>query len=383
MSSFIIPRLVHHGLGSLEKLKEVRAKKAVIVTGGASMRKHGFLDRAIGILRSASISASVFEGVEADPSFATVTRGTAVLGDEQPDLVIGLGGCSAIDAAKIMWVFYEHPDAKPGDVIPPFSIKPLRNKASFVAIPSTSGTGTEVTCAAVITDREKGVKYPIVSYELTPDIAIVDGELCASMPPNVTANTGLDALSHAIEAFVAAGADSYTDMLASAAARAIFESLPVAYQTPSDLAARQAVHDASCWAGMAFTNAFLGIVHGLSHQLGATFGIPHGRANAILMPNVIRYNSSETGKYSGIAPVAGRRSAAELAVAVEELRRSVGIEDSLKAYGIPAARFDAKVELMAENALRDACTGANPRKPNLDEAKRLLRFCFEGEPVDF
>ena len=202
MGSFIIPRKTFYGIGSIENLKEVKGKKAIIVTGNGSMKKAGYLDKAINILKVAGIDSVVFDGVEADPSIETVMKGVKAFNKEQPDIIIGLGGCSAIDAAKTMWVFYEYPDTKFEDIIPPFNIKPLRNKARFVAIPSTSGTGTEVTCVAVITDRNKGVKYPIVSYEICPDIAIVDGDLCKTMPPNVTANTGIDALSHDCEAFV-------------------------------------------------------------------------------------------------------------------------------------------------------------------------------------
>ncbi|CAK8710466.1 hypothetical protein GKODMF_00310 [Candidatus Electrothrix gigas] len=298
---FVVPRITYHGIGTLEKLKEMDGSKAFIVTGGSSMKQSGAFDKAQAFLREAGITSSVFEGVEPDPSIETVMQGAEKMKQEQPDLIIGLGGCSAIDAAKAMWGFYEHPESTLEDIIPPFSMKPLRKKAKFIAVPSTSGTGTEVTCVSVITDREKGVKHPLVSYELTPDVAIVDGEICASMPPDVTAHTGLDALAHNTEAYVSSLSDPYTDPLVKQSIEMIFKYLPVAYKEPNNLEARQAMHDASCLAGIAFTNALLGIVHAMAHQLGGMFGIPHGCANAILMPNVVRYNSSATKKYEDLA----------------------------------------------------------------------------------
>ena len=281
MAQFIVPREIYHGIGTIEKLAGVKGKKAVIVTGEGAMVKTGVVEKVKQILLKSGIQSATFTGVEPDPSIETVFKGVEMFNAEQPDIIIGLGGCSAIDAAKCMWVFYEYPQTKFEDIIPPFTIKPLRNKAIFIAIPSTSGTGTEVTCVSVITDRAKGVKYPIVSYELTPDIAIVDGEICVSMPPHVTAYTGLDALAHNVEAYVAALADVYTDALALKSVELIFKYLPEAYKNGKNLDARQAMHDASCLAGMSFTNAILGIVHSMAHQLGGMYGIPHGCANAI------------------------------------------------------------------------------------------------------
>ncbi len=383
MASFIIPRIVYHGLGSLEKLKEIPGKKAVIVIGEGSMKNSGYLEKTKAILHGAGIESATFEGVEPDPSFETVMKGAAFFRQEKPDVILGLGGCSAIDAAKAMWVFYEYPEAKPEDIIPPFSIKPLRKKAIFVAIPSTSGTGTEVTCVSVITNRTKGVKYPIVSYEITPDYAIVDGELCQGMPPHVTANTGMDALAHDVEAFVTSLANVYTDCLAKASIQSIFANLPQAYREPNNLQARQAMHDASCMAGMSFTNALLGIVHSMAHQLGGMFGIPHGRANALLMPNVIRFNSKVTQKYSELANLVGQKSAHEFAIEVEKLRKSVGIEDNLRQYGLKKEDFDAKLDEISLNAFNDPCTGVNPRKPTVEEIKKIYQFCYLGEHVNF
>jgi len=383
MSSFIVPRKTYHGPGSLENLKEVEGQKAVIVTGGGSMKRFGFLDKTINFLKEAGISSVVFEGVEADPSVETVMKGVDLFNRENPDLIIGLGGCSAIDAAKAMWVFYEYPEATFEEIIQPFTIKPLRNKARFVAIPSTSGTGTEATCVAVITDTSKGIKYPLVSYEICPDIAIVDGELAKSMPPNVTADTGMDALSHDVEAAVAALATPYTDALAVDSVRMIFKNLPRAFKDGNDMEARQAMHDASCLAGMAFSNAILGIVHSIAHQLGGMFGIPHGRANAILMPNVIRFNSRDTNKYGRLAQTLGKETAEELARDIEGLRQDVGIEDSFKAYGLDPKVWEEKLDTMVQNAMDDPFSGTNPRKPTLEEMKKVLEYCFNGEVVDF
>lgn len=382
MSAFIIPRKTYHGLGSLENLKTVEGRKAVIVTGSGSMKKFGFLDKTVSLLREAGIDSAVFEGVEADPSVETVLRGVEFFNRENPDLIIGLGGCSAIDAAKAMWVFYEYPEATFEEIIKPFTIKPLRNKARFVAIPSTSGTGTEATCATIITDTCKGTKYPIVSYELTPDIAIVDGELAKSMPPNVTADTGMDALSHDVEAFVAALASPYTDALALDSVRLVFENLPRAYADGNNLEARQAMHDASNMGGMAFSNAILGIVHSIAHQIGGMFGVPHGRANAILMPNVIRFNSLDTDKYQLLAQALGKKTVEDFALEIERLRQSVGIEDSFKSYGIDPKVWEEKLDTMVQNAMDDPCTGTNPRQPTAEEMKIIFERCFNGEVVD-
>lgn len=383
MAKFIVPKEIYHGLGSLENVKELKGKKAVIVIGGSSVKKNGALQRTQAYLAEANISSVVFEGVEADPSIETVLKGAQFFSQEQPDVIIGLGGCSAIDAAKTMWVYYEYPDSKLEELAQPFAVKPLRNKAIFVAIPTTSGTGTEITGLAVITNTEKGTKHPIVSHELTPDVAIVDGELCKSMPAHVTANTGLDALSHAVEAYVSNIADRYNDALAKNATDLIFNYLPTAVSEPQNEEARQAMHDASCMAGMAFTNVWLGIVHAMSHQLGGTFGIPHGCANAILMPNVIRFNSQVTDKYNDLAAVLGKTNAEELAQEIAALRSKVGTISSIKEYGIDEQAWAAHLDQLTENALKDPCTLFNPRVPKAEEIKAIYQACFEGTAINF
>lgn len=380
---FIVPGKTFHGLGSFSQLATIVGKRALIVTGQGSMKRSGYIEKASAILQKQNITVEVFDGVEADPSIETVMKGFDVMMRFQPDWIIGLGGCSAIDAAKAMWVYYEYPETKFEEIIPPFTIKPLRNKARFIAIPSTSGTGTEATCVSVITDRVKGTKYPLVSYELCPDIAIVDGELCRSMPPHVTANTGLDALTHALEAYVTPLADVYTDSLAERAVIEIFSALPDAVEDGNNVEARQKMHDASCLAGMSFSNALLGIVHSLAHQVGGMFGVPHGRANAILLPNVIRFNAvSAELKYAKLAKLVGVKTSEELAVKIEALRESINVDSSFSSYGIDEQIWFEKIHLMAEHAMQDACTGCNPRSPSLSDMKDILTACYYGKKYE-
>jgi alcohol dehydrogenase class IV len=383
MAKFIVPKDIFHGLGSLENLKELKGSKAVIVIGGGSVKRNKTLDNAINYLKEANIESVVFEDVEADPSIETVLKGAAFFTQEQPDIIIGLGGCSAIDAAKAMWIYYEYPDSTLEELKEAFSVKPLRNKAIMVAIPTTSGTGTEITGLSVITDREKGTKYPIVSYELTPDVAIIDGNLTASMPKHVTANTGLDALSHGVEAYVSNISERYSDSMAKEAISLVFENIENAVADSDNLEVRQAMHDASCMAGMSFNNAWLGIVHSMSHQVGGTFGIPHGCANAILMPNVIRFNSSVTDKYTHLAKMIGKSTTEEFAQEVYKLRESVNVVASLKDYGISQEDWDAKLDTLTENAMKDPCTLFNPRKPKFEEIKAIFQACYNNTKINF
>lgn len=378
MSKLFIAGEVFHGAGSLEELKNIKGKKAFIVTGGNSMRKSGTLDRSIAFLHEAGLETFVFDSVEEDPSSATSFRGADAMRAFEPDWIVGLGGCSAIDAAKMMWVFYEYPDADFDALVKPFTVPRLRNKAKFIAIPSTSGTGTETTGLAVITDREKGVKYPIVSYELTPDIAIVDGEVCASMPAHITANTGLDALTHCVEAYVSNIDDNYADVLAKGGLEIVFNNLKEAVNNPTNIRARQNMHDASFMAGLAFNNAWLGIVHSLSHQVGALYGIPHGAANAIFLPNVIRYNAKVSTRFPDLAKVIGKETAEELAQAIETLRKEVNNIASIKEFGISKADWEKNIDYITNNALLDPCTGFNPRVPVLQDLKDIYNACYEG-----
>jgi len=378
MSKLFVAGEVFHGPGSLEELKNIKGKKAFVVTGGSSMKKSGTLDKAVAFLNEAGIETFVFDGVEEDPSSATSFKGAEAMLAFQPDWIVGIGGCSAIDAAKTMWIFYEHPETEFDSLIKPFSVPVLRNKAKFIAIPSTSGTGTETTGLAVITDREKGVKYPIVSYELTPDIAIIDGQICASMPAHVTSNTGLDALTHCVEAYVSNIDDNFADVLSKGGLEIVFDNLEEAVKNPTNIAARQNMHDASFMGGLAFNNAWLGIVHSLSHQVGALYGIPHGCANAIFLPNVIRYNSVATNKFPSLAKVIGLQTAEELAQAIEGLRKRVNNISSLKEFGISKEDWDKNLDYIANNAFIDPCTGFNPRVTSVEELKDIYNACYEG-----
>ena len=383
MGRLYVTAETYHGVGSLEELKNLKGKKAIIVCGKYSVQSNGVLDRAIAYLKEAGIKSTVFDGVEDDPSVDTVMKGAEAFTAFQPDLVIGLGGCSCIDAAKMMWTFYEYPDMTFAEAAKPFNIPALRNKARFVAIPTTSGTGTEMTGLAVITDREKGIKYPIVSYELTPDIAIIDGDLCRTMPKNVTAHTGLDALTHCIEAYVSNIEDNYADVLSKGGMELIFANLENAVENPNDLVARQNMHDASAMGGFAFTNSWLGIAHSLAHQLGGMFGIAHGCANAIVLPNVIRFNSKDSNAYDALAKACGLNTAEELAQKIEALRAKIGVIGSISEFGIDKATWDKNLDYISKNAFADPCTGFNPRKPTKEELAKIYQACYDGVKVTF
>ena len=374
---------LYHGQGSLSELKNITGKKAMIVIGGKSVKSNGTLARVEAMLKEINIETAVFSGVEPDPSIETVRKGAAAFAAFQPDWIIGLGGCSAIDAAKAMWAIYEHPDLSFEQMIKIAGVPPLRNKAKFIAIPATSGTGTEITALAVITDKVKGVKYPIVSYEFLPDISIVDGELCKSMPKNVTANTGLDALTHSVEAYVSNIDDNYADAFAKGGIQLVFDNLEKAYANPECGETRQNMHDASCLGGYAFTNAWLGIAHSLAHQIGGVFGVPHGCANAIVLPNVIRFNAKATNRYEDLAKLIGKNTTEEFAQEIEALRSKLGVAGSVKEAGVSDQDWNARVKVMAEHAMADACTGFNPRKPTLEEMEQMLNACFNGEKVSF
>jgi acetaldehyde dehydrogenase/alcohol dehydrogenase len=323
----------------------------------------------------------------------------------EPDLIIALGGGSPIDAAKAMWLFYEAPDLSFEDLrlrfmdirkrIVPFP--ELGKRAKLIAIPTTSGTGAEVTSFAVVTDEKTGAKYPLADYALTPHVAIVDPNLTLSVPPSVTADTGLDVLAHALEAYVSALASDYTDPLALKAIQIVFEFLPRAFRNGGDRLAREKMHNASTLAGMAFTNAFLGINHSLAHILGATFHLPHGRANALVMIPVIQYNAAVPKKFATYPkygyPQAPERYAqiaaalnlpaatpqegvASLVQAIVRLKAELKMPATIREAGVPAAAFESAVPQMAETAFDDQCTGANPSYPLVEDLARLLREAY-------
>ncbi|CAB1254501.1 NADPH-dependent butanol dehydrogenase [Ruminococcaceae bacterium BL-6] len=390
MARFTLPRDVYYGKGSLQELKKLKGKRAILVLGGGSMRRFGFLDKAVGYLKEAGMEVRLFENVEPDPSVETVMRGAAVMREFEPDWIVSMGGGSPIDAAKAMWVFYEYPDTTFEEIIQPFSFPELRRKAKFVAIPSTSGTATEVTAFSVITDYAKGIKYPLADFNITPDIAVVDPELAETMPPKLVAHTGMDALTHAIEAYVSKLNGPFTDPLALKAISMVFEYLPDSYQ--GDMAAREQMHYAQCLAGMAFSNALLGIVHSLAHKTGAAYStghIPHGCANAIYLPYVIRFNARDAqARYAEIARSVGMKGTDEelvdqLCEKIDEYNARLGIPKTLREFGIDEKEFNEKLDHIAELAVGDACTGSNPRTVTPAEMAKLLSCCYYGTEVDF
>lgn len=396
MGRFTLPRDLYHGKGSLAELKNLQGKRAIIVVGGGSMKRFGFLDKAVGYLKEAGMEVELFENVEPDPSVETVMKGAEAMRKFQPDWIISMGGGSPIDAAKAMWAFYEYPDVTFEDLITPFSFPTLRTKARFCAIPSTSGTATEVTAFSVITDYAKGIKYPLADFNITPDVAIVDPELAETMPAKLTAHTGMDAMTHAIEAYVSTLNCDYTDPLALHAIKMIHNDLKKSYD--GDMDARDRMHNAQCLAGMAFSNALLGIVHSMAHKTGAAYTgghIVHGCANAMYLPRVIQYNAkvaTAAERYADIARFIGLKGetteelVAALVTELKSMNASLNIPDGIKDYEggiIDEAEFMEKLPKVAELAIGDACTGSNPRQPSQDEMEKLLKACFYGEDVNF
>ena len=388
MARFTLPRDIYFGPGAMKELAVLgkSRKHAFIVTGGHSMQKSGALDRLQKILTDAGLQVTLFTGVEPDPSVETVMKGAQAMRDAQPDVIIAIGGGSPIDAAKAMWVFYEHPEKTFDDIKDPFSLPILRQKAIFAAIPSTSGTATEVTAFSVITDYSTKVKYPLADFEITPDISIVDSDLAETMPPKLTAHTGLDALTHAIEAYVAALHSDFSDPLAIKAIQMIDDDLVASYN--GDMPARGRMHIAQCLAGMAFSNALLGITHSIAHKIGAQFGLPHGLCNAILQPFVIQFNRKACeARYADIARALGLPGNTEkqlVNVLVDKicaLNDSLDIPPTLEAAGVARETFDAHLDFIAENAVKDPCTGANPRETTADDIRKILVAAYDGIPA--
>lgn len=396
MSRFTLPRDLYHGENALEALKTLTGKRAVVVVGGGSMKRFGFLDKVEAYLKEAGMEVKLFEGVEPDPSVETVMKGAAVMREFQPDWIVSIGGGSPIDAAKAMWAFYEYPDVTFEDLCIPFNFPTLRTKAKFCAIPSTSGTATEVTAFSVITDYEKGVKYPLADFNITPDVAIVDPSLAETMPKKLTAHTGMDAMTHAIEAYVSTLHCDYTDPLALHAIELISADLIPSYN--GDMAARARMHNAQCLAGMAFSNALLGIVHSMAHKTGAAYTgghIVHGCANAMYLPKVIRFNAKEPAaaeRYAKIAKFLGLSGTTTdelvdaLIAHIQEMNRALDIPTCIKDYEggiIDEQEFLDKLPSVAELAVGDACTGSNPRSINPEQMAKLLKCCFYDTEVDF
>lgn len=403
MSRFTLPRDLYHGKGSLEALKSLSGKRAVICVGGGSMKRNGFLDRAEAYLKEAGMEVRLIEGIEPDPSVTTVMKGAALMQEFQPDWIVAMGGGSPIDAAKAMWIKYEYPETTFEDMCKVFGLPKLRTKAHFCAIPSTSGTATEVTAFSIITDYDKGVKYPIADFEITPDVAIVDPELAETMPKKLIAHTGMDAMTHAIEAYVSTCHCDYTDPLALHAIKMIKANLVKSYN--GDLDARAAMHNAQCLAGMAFSNALLGIVHSMAHKTGAAYSgghIIHGAANAMYLPKVIKFNARNAeaaGRYAEIArfiDLPGSTTEELVDALIAELRKmnkELNIPYAIQNYGeggviaeqsiIDEKEFNEKLSEVAKNAIADACTGSNPRIPTQEEMEKLLTAVYYDKEIDF
>ena len=402
---FTLPRDLYHGKGSLEALKTFKGKRAIICTGGGSMKKFGFIDLATKYLNEAGMEVELIEGIEPDPSVETVLKGAAKMLEFQPDWIIAIGGGSPIDAAKAMWIKYEYPETTFEDMCKIFGLPTLRTKAKFCAIPSTSGTATEVTAFSIITDYSKGVKYPIADFEITPDVAIVDSNLAETMPQKLVAHTGMDAMTHAVEAYVSTCNCDYTDPLALHAIKMIQNDLVDSYN--GDMNARGRMHNAQCLAGMAFSNALLGIVHSMAHKTGAAFEkygahIIHGAANAMYLPKVIAFNAKdETAKkrYGQIADhmgLGGQNDDEKVTLLINYLRKmseDLNIPHCIKNYGVdsypceqgfvPEEVFLEKLPEIARLAIGDACTGSNPRIPSQEEMEKLLKCCYYDTEVDF
>ena len=405
MARFTLPRDLYHGKGALEALKTFEGKRAMVCVGGGSMKRFGLLDRAVDYLKEAGMEVQLFEGIESDPSVETVMRGAKAMEEFQPDWIVAMGGGSPIDAAKAMWIKYEYPDITFEEMCKVFGMPKLRKKAHFCAISSTSGTATEVTAFAVITDYEKGIKYPLADFEITPDVAIVDPDLAETMPQQLVAHTGMDAMTHAIEAYVSTANCDFTDPLALYAIRMIQADLVDSYN--GDMAKRDSMHNAQCLAGMAFSNALLGIVHSMAHKTGAAFAdygahLIHGAANAMYLPKVIAFNAKDetaAKRYAVIADVmklGGETTEEKVKLLIDYLRGmndKLNIPHCIKNYGkdsypteqgfVPEDVVLERLHDIAVNAIADAGTGSNTRQPSVEEMEKLLKCCYYDTEVDF
>ena len=377
LSGFRVPKDIIFGENALEHLSTLEGKRATIVTGGSSMKRFGFLDQAKAELEKAGMEVSIVDGVEPNPSIETVIRGGMEMAEFGPEWIIALGGGSALDAAKVMWVYYEYPDTKFEDLVN-FKFPKLRSKAKFIAVPSTSGTASEITAFSVITDTDNHIKYPLVSNEMTPDIALLDPEIPAKMPAYITANTGMDVMTHSVEAYVSTAASDYTDPLAYKSIRLVLENLPTAYEQADDLKAREAMHNASALAGMAFTNASLGLIHSLAHKIGGEFGITHGLANAILMPYIVEYNRKSTDK---VDELERELKIENLPNELRALNEKLNIPLTLKEVTeveITEEKFNEVLDRMSKNAFADPCTLTNPRQSSPEDVKKIYECAFYG-----
>lgn len=388
MQRFTIPRDLYFGENAIDHLKSVGGSKAMLVIGSERLIQDGTLPKIQSLLKEANIETSIFSGVENDPSVATVMSGAQAMREFNPDLVVGIGGGSPIDAAKAMWIFYEYPEFTFEEAAKPFNLPELRKKARFIAIPTTSGTGTEVTSFSVITNHETGVKYPIADYNITPDVAIVDTGLVQSMTPSLVANTGMDALTHAFEAYVSKARNPITDSLAMKSIEMTVASLVDSYKGEDQ--ARKDMHIAQCLAGMSFSNAILGIVHSMAHKTGKIFDIPHGCANAIYLSYAIQFNAKAAGaayadisRRLGLPGTTTDELVASLVQLVKDFRTSMNMPHTLKEFGIAEDFFKSSLDEISKNAVGDPCTGTNPRDISVEEMKQLFEAAYYGTDVTF
>ncbi len=411
MQWFKVPDKIYFENNSIQYLEKMpNISRAFIVTD-PGMVTLGYVDKILYYLRKRTehVHCEIFSDVEPDPSIETVQRGAQMMDEFKPDVIIALGGGSAMDAAKGMWLFYEHPDVDFNSLRlrfldirkRAFKFPKMRNKAQLVAIPTTSGTGSEVTSFAVISDKKNNMKYPLADYELTPNVAIIDPQFVMTLPKSATADTGLDVLTHAIEAYVSVMASDYTDGLAMKAIQLVFKYLPRAYKNGAeDEEAREKMHNASCIAGMAFTNAFLGLNHSIAHKIGGEYHIPHGRANAVLLPYVIEYNAStptkfvsfpkykkfiadekyaEIAAFLGLPAKTAKEGVESLVKAIKDLMKEVNEPASFAECGIDEKEYMKKMPDIANKAFEDQCTTANPKLPLVTEIEEIMVKAYKGE----
>ncbi len=384
---FVSPRIVF-GEGALDALDELEGKRALVVTD-ANLVKTGLLDRVKDHLDKAGIEVHVFDQVEPDPSVQTVLKGAQVAEKLAPDWIIGLGGGSPMDAAKAVWILYERPDLEPA-AINPFIQLGLRQKARLLTIPTTSGTGADVTWGIVLTDTEAQRKMGLGNRENAADIAVVDPQMAAGMPPRLTADTGLDALTHAVEAYTCTWRTDVTDGLAIEAARAVFEYLPRAYADGSDMQAREKMHNAATCAGLAFGNAMASMAHAMGHVLGALFHVPHGRAVGLFLPYTIEFAAREAPErfaqmaaFTACSDKGGEKAARKVAEAVRDLCHKLGSPVSIAEAGLKRDAFEARLDKMVDDAFNDTQIVTAVRTPSFDELRQLFVYAYNGKSVDF
>ena len=394
---------------ALNELRDVMGKKKAFIVTDTFLYQNGYTKPITDKLQELGITYTVFSNVQPDPTLANAQEGAKAMREFGPDTIIALGGGSAMDAGKIMWVMYEHPEVDFQDLAMRFvdirkrvyTFPKMGEKAYFVAIPTSSGTGSEVTPFAVITDQESGVKYPLADYQLLPNMAIVDTDNMMSQPKGLTSASGIDVLTHALEAYASIMATDYTDGLALKAMKNVFDYLPAAYSDGSDVTARQKMADASCMAGMAFANAFLGVCHSMAHKLGAFHHLPHGVANALMISLVVEYNSAECppkmgtfsqyqyphtmeryaecARFCGISARSDEEAVHKLIEKIEALKEAVGIKKTIRDYGVDEQVFLDNLDAMVEQAFDDQCTGANPRYPLMSEIKEMYLKAYYGK----